>query len=31
MLDGDSEPQIEALYHYILQGSEMIPPGQPEN
>ena len=31
VLDGDSELQIEALYHYILQGSEMIPPGQPEN
>ena len=31
VLDGDAELQIEALYHYILQGSEMIPPGQPEN
>ena len=30
VLDGDAELQIEALYHYILQGSEMIPPGQPE-
>ena len=30
VLDGDAELQIEALYHYILQGSAMIPPGQPE-
>ena len=30
VLDGDAELQIEALYHYILKGNEMIPPGQPE-
>ena len=30
VLDGDAELQIKALYHYILQGSAMIPPGQPE-
>jgi hypothetical protein len=29
VLDGDAERQIEALYHYILQGNEMIPPDAP--
>jgi hypothetical protein len=31
VLDGDAEQQIEALYHYILQGNAMNPsevPGQ---
>ena len=29
VLDGDADRQIEALYHYILQGSGMIPPEAP--
>ncbi len=29
VLDGDADRQIEALHHYILQGSRMIPPGAP--
>jgi len=29
VLDGDAEQQIEALYHYILQGNAMNPPEVP--
>ena len=29
VLDGDAEQQIEALYHYILQGNKMNPPEVP--
>ncbi|MDE2641490.1 MAG: c-type cytochrome [Verrucomicrobiota bacterium] len=29
VLDGDAEQQIEALYHYILQGNTMNPPEVP--
>ena len=29
VLDGDAERQIEALYHYVLQGNKMIPPDEP--
>jgi len=29
VLDGDADRQIEALYHYILQGNGMIPPDVP--
>jgi hypothetical protein len=29
VLDGDAELQIEALYHYILQGKTMNPPEVP--
>ena len=29
VLDGDADRQIEALYHYILQGNGMIPPEAP--
>ena len=29
VLDGDAEKQIEALYHYILQGNKMNPPEVP--